>query len=119
MKEDVGCIRAAVNTESRSSPTLSSLPRTTSLRQDLRFYDAVMGLKAAVNAGANVLILEAVHVRHDTEKMCNLFTPIDVQLMYRMVQGSSALRSAYTRQHLYFQFLAYTGIWLSLNVHLV
>jgi 2-methylisocitrate lyase-like PEP mutase family enzyme len=89
LKEYVSRIRAAVNMRKQLGSDIVIIARSDALAVT-GFDDAVTRLRAAVNAGADVAFLEAIHTKEEAEKVCSIFNPMGVPVMYGMVQGSTA-----------------------------
>lgn len=84
-------IRAAVETRRRLNSDIVIIARTDAL-QSLGLKEAIQRLEAAVDAGADVVFLEAISKREEAETVCNVFQARGVPVMYGMVQGSSAYK---------------------------
>jgi 2-methylisocitrate lyase-like PEP mutase family enzyme len=91
LKEYVSRIRAAVNARKEVGSDIVIIARSDALAVT-GFDDAVARLRAAVDAGADVAFLEAIHTKEEAQRVCDIFNPLGVPVMYGLVQGSSAPR---------------------------
>jgi 2-methylisocitrate lyase-like PEP mutase family enzyme len=83
-------IRAAVETRKRLESDIVIIARTDAL-QSLGLEESLSRLDAAVDAGADVALLEAISTREELEAVCGRFKG-KASVMYGMVQGSKAYK---------------------------
>lgn len=113
LKEYISRIRAAVNTRKELSSDIVIIARTDALAVT-GFEDAVARLKAAVEAGADIAFLEAIHKKEEAKKICDIFNPMGVPVMYGMVQGSSAPKLSVTEaRDIGFSIIVYAAMCLA------
>ncbi|KAJ9131068.1 putative Isocitrate lyase/malate synthase [Pleurostoma richardsiae] len=87
VREYISRIRAAVKVRKELGSDIVIIARTDALAVT-NFDDAIGRLRAAVNAGADVAFLEAISTKEEAKKVCDIFNPMGVPVMYGMVQGS-------------------------------
>ncbi|KIX01452.1 uncharacterized protein Z518_09178 [Rhinocladiella mackenziei CBS 650.93] len=106
-------IRAAVEMRRRMQSDIVIIARTDAL-QSLGLDEAIARLQAAVNAGADVAMLEAISTREEAEAVCRAFKSQGVPVMYGMVQGSKAYKLTPTEaKEMGFKIIVYAALCLA------
>lgn len=88
-EEYLSRIRAAVNMRQKIGRDIVIIARTDALKS-LGFGEALSRLRAAVEIGADVAFLEAIHTREQAIQVCEAFGKTGTPVMYGMVQGTDA-----------------------------
>jgi 2-methylisocitrate lyase-like PEP mutase family enzyme len=113
IKEYVSRIRAAVHARKEMGSDIVIIARSDALAVT-GFDDAVKRLKAAVEAGADVAFLEAISTKEEAVKVCQIFNPMGIPVMYGMVQGTHAPQlSVAEAKEIGFSIIVYASICLS------
>ena len=89
--EYIARIRAAVMMREQLGSDVVIIARTDALQQ-FGLEEAIGRLKAAVEVGADVAMLEAITQRHEIDAVCNAFKGTGTPLMYGMVQGTKSFK---------------------------
>ncbi|GFP54385.1 hypothetical protein ACSS6W_002129 [Trichoderma asperelloides] len=113
LDEYIGRIRAAVKTREQLGSDIVIIARTDALAVT-GFDDALARLKAAVAAGADVAFMEAIKCKDEARKLCEIFNPMGVPVMYGMVQSSQAARiSVSEAKQMGLSIIVYAGMCLA------